>query len=100
MRAFFESLVSPCEQLMQRLRLALKFAIISTAFLIPLAVAVYGVVSYADDNIEFARQEQLGVAYVEPLNDLLAAMNQARGGGSELDAAFARVAQVIEDQND
>jgi len=34
---------------------------------------VYGVVSYAMSNIEFAEQERLGSAHVRPLNELMAA---------------------------
>ena len=44
---------------MQVVRLPVKFAIISAAFMVPLCVAVYGVVSYAMSNIEFAEQERL-----------------------------------------
>jgi len=35
------------------------------AFLVPLTVAVYGVWSYANDNIAFAQQEALGNDYVD-----------------------------------
>jgi len=40
---------------MQVARLPIKFAIISAAFIIPLCVAVYGVVSYSKSNIELAQ---------------------------------------------
>jgi methyl-accepting chemotaxis protein len=65
---------------MQVARLPIKFAIISAAFMVPLCVAVYGVVSYATSNIEFAQAEQLGTAYVKPMNELMAALSDRRAG--------------------
>ena len=73
-----ERIVAPGIRLMQVVRLPVKFAIISTAFMVPLCVAVYGVVSYAMINIEFAEQEQLGSAYVRPLNELMTAIAERR----------------------
>jgi methyl-accepting chemotaxis protein len=73
-----ERIVAPGIRLMQVVRLPVKFAIISTAFMVPLCVAVYGVVSYAMSNIEFAQQEQLGSAYVKALNALMAAIAERR----------------------
>jgi len=70
MNPLFEAMVRPGVHLMQFLRLPVKFALISTAFLVPLTVAVYGVWSYANDNIAFAQQEALGNDYVQPMNDL------------------------------
>jgi len=75
-----ERMLAPGIRLMQVVRLPLKFAIISTAFLVPLCVAVYGVVSYAMSNIEFAQEEQSGSAYVQPLNQLMAAIVERRAG--------------------
>lgn len=79
-----ERIVAPGIRLMQVARLPVKFAIISTAFMVPLCVAVYGVVSYAMSNIEFAQQERLGAAYVRPLNALMTAIAERRAdpGGS------------------
>jgi methyl-accepting chemotaxis protein len=73
-----DRIVAPGIRLMQVVRLPVKFAIISTAFMVPLCVAVYGVVSYAMSNIEFAAQEQSGSAYVRPLNALMAAIAERR----------------------
>lgn len=66
---------------MQVARLPIKFAIISAAFMVPLCVAVYGVVSYSKSNIEFAQSEQLGAAYLKPMNGLMAALSARRAGG-------------------
>lgn len=79
-----ERLVAPGIRLMQVVRLPAKFAIISAAFMVPLCVAVYGVVSYAMSNIEFAQEEQAGSAYVAPLNQLMAAVSERRAGASAL----------------
>jgi methyl-accepting chemotaxis protein len=63
---------------MQAVRLPIKFAIVASALLVPLCVAVYGVVDYADGNIEVGRDEMLGVAYVAPLNELLQEVTQSQ----------------------
>lgn len=65
---------------MQVARLPIKFAIISAAFMVPLCVAVYGVVSYSKSNIEFAQSEQLGTAYLKPMNKVMAALSARRAG--------------------
>jgi len=71
MKSLPDVLLRPGVHLMQFLRLPAKFAIISAAFLVPLVVAVYGVWTYANDSIAFAQAEQLGNAYVQPMNELL-----------------------------
>ncbi|MGH8241601.1 MAG: hypothetical protein ACREXP_31905 [Steroidobacteraceae bacterium] len=42
-----ESLLAPGLRLMQAVRLPVKFAIVAAALLVPMCVAVYGVVDYA-----------------------------------------------------
>ena len=71
MNVFVESLLRPGLRIMQAVRLPVKFGIVCAALLVPLCVAIYGVLSYARSNIEFAHDESLGVAYVVPLNELL-----------------------------
>jgi methyl-accepting chemotaxis protein len=90
-----ERIVAPGIRLMQVVRLPVKFAIISTAFMVPLCVAVYGVVSYAMSNIEFAEQEQLGSAYVRPLNELMSAIAERRADGGA--SAQAKGERALED---
>jgi methyl-accepting chemotaxis protein len=68
---FVESLLRPGLRIMQAVRLPVKFGIVCAALLVPLCVAIYGVLAYAQSNIDFARDEQLGVAYIAPLNELL-----------------------------
>ena len=50
-----ETLLAPGLRLMQAVRLPVKFAIVSAALLVPLCVAVYGVVDYAQRNVAFTR---------------------------------------------
>src|SRR5690349_4461125 len=73
-----ERLIAPGTRLMQVLNLRLKFALISAAFMVPLCVAVYGVVSYAMSNIEFAQEERAGSAYLATLNQFMAALSERR----------------------
>lgn len=80
MNRAMESLCGPGIRVMQAVRLPVKFAIISLAFLVPLAVAVYGVLGYADGNIDFAQDERLGTAHIVPLNQLMMAVAQRRAG--------------------
>jgi methyl-accepting chemotaxis protein len=90
---FVESLLRPGLRIMQAVRLPVKFGIVCAALLVPLCVAIYGVLAYAQSNIDFARDEQLGVAYVAPLNELLqqAVQPGANGTRQGLDA-LARLA--------
>jgi len=83
-----ESLLRPGLRIMQAVRLPVKFGIVCAALLVPLCVAIYGVVSYAQSNIAFARAERLGVAYVAPLNELLQQLTEpgATGTPHALDA--------------
>ncbi len=74
-----ESLLAPGLRLMQAVRLPVKFAIVAAALFIPLGVAVYGVVEYSESNIDFGRDERLGVAYVAPLSALLQEVTESPG---------------------
>jgi methyl-accepting chemotaxis protein len=77
-----EAVLAPGLRLMQAVRLPVKFAIVAAALLVPLCVAVYGVVDYADDNIAFGNDERLGVAYVAPLNALLQEVTEPQQSGT------------------
>ena len=78
-----DRLLAPGIRLMQVARLPIKFAIISTAFMVPLCVAVYGVVSYSKSNIEFAQQERLGTAFLPSINKFMAALSARRAGSGQ-----------------
>jgi methyl-accepting chemotaxis protein len=77
-----ESLLRPGLRIMQAVRLPVKFGIVCAALLVPLCVAIYGVLSYAQSNIQFARDERLGVAYVAPLNEVLQQLIQPGATGT------------------
>jgi methyl-accepting chemotaxis protein len=81
MPSTLDRFLSPGIRVMQVARLPIKFAIISAAFMVPLCVAVYGVVSYAKSNIEFAQQEQLGTAFLKSMNQFTASLSARRAGG-------------------
>jgi methyl-accepting chemotaxis protein len=80
MSSTLDRLLAPGTRLMQVARLPIKFAIISAAFIVPLCVAVYGIVSYSKSNIDFAQSEQLGTAHLHSMNDLMAALAARRAG--------------------
>jgi methyl-accepting chemotaxis protein len=100
MPALLENLIRPGIRLMQVVRLPVKFAIISTAFMVPLCVAVYGVVSYARSNIDFAQQERLGATYVRPMNDLMTALARRRAGDASAVASGQRALAALSKLND
>jgi methyl-accepting chemotaxis protein len=80
MSSSLDRFLAPGNRLMQVARLPIKFAIISAAFMVPLCVAVYGVMSYSKSNIEFAQSEQLGTSYLKPMNEVMAALSARRAG--------------------
>jgi methyl-accepting chemotaxis protein len=102
MNSVFEAVIGPGIRLMQNLRLPVKFALVSLAFMVPLGVATYGVVSYASSNIAFATDEQLGRAWIAPLNQLTQAILQRQRGEASAtmrgDAAIAELQQLDRDQ--
>ncbi|HEY5756611.1 MAG TPA: methyl-accepting chemotaxis protein [Steroidobacter sp.] len=81
MSSTLDRFLAPGIRVMQVARLPIKFAIISAAFIVPLCVAVYGVVSYSKSNIEFAQQEQLGTAFLKSMNKFTASLSARRAGG-------------------
>lgn len=58
-------------RLSQRVRLPVKFKVLAAALVIPLCAAIYGVMDFTAGDIEFGRNEQMGLAYVAPLSALL-----------------------------
>src|SRR5437868_5002562 len=96
MKAFFEAVIRPGIGVMQNLRLPAKFALISLAFMVPLGIAVYGVFSYANDNIAFAEEERMGGVYVAPMNNLLRALIKKDASGSHSTAEGERALADIE----
>jgi len=97
-KSTLDSLLAPGLRLMQAVRLPVKFTIVAAALLVPLCVAVYGVVDYAGTNIAFGRDERLGVAYIAPLTALL----QEATGSPEAGATrtFEALERLTADQGD
>ncbi|MDY6944813.1 MAG: methyl-accepting chemotaxis protein [Pseudomonadota bacterium] len=105
MSSSLDRFLAPGNRLMQVARLPIKFAIISAAFMVPLCVAVYGVMSYSKSNIEFAQLEQLGTAYLQPMNQVMAALSARRAGAgasatSDGAEALRRARALNESQHD
>jgi methyl-accepting chemotaxis protein len=98
MTGVVEHIFGPGVRLMQVLRLPVKFAIISTAFMVPLCIAVYGVLSYANGNIAIAQQQRLGAAYVAPLKELMTA--SAGGRAEDAQRALSTLEAISGRQHD
>jgi methyl-accepting chemotaxis protein len=93
----------PGIRLMQLLRLPAKFALISTAFMLPMGIAVYSVIGYATDTIGFAEKEAVGTHYMRALNDLLAASASSQldsGTTARIDQGMAELSKLIESNGD
>lgn len=60
-------LIEPAVRWMNRLKYAYKFAVIGVLIVLQSAVLMYLLVSELNKNIEFARQERLGVQYAQAL---------------------------------
>ncbi len=78
MANLFDAALQPCVRLMQNLRLPAKFLLISVAFIVPLSVTLHAVVGYANDGLQFAHQERLGVTYIKTINEALHSALEAR----------------------
>jgi methyl-accepting chemotaxis protein len=97
------AVLRPGIRLMQLLNLPSKFALISAAFMVPLGIAVYSVVGYATDAIQFARMEERGTHYMRTLNKLLEAASAERvdpATASKIDQGLAELAKLIEEDKD
>ena len=97
-KSTLDSLLAPGLRLMQAVRLPVKFTIVAAALLVPLCVAVYGVVDYAESNIAFGRDERLGVAYVAPLTALLQEATESPEAGAT--RTFEALERLTADQGD
>ena len=89
-------ILTPGIMLMNRLRYAYKFGLISLVFLLPIVVLIVLFVNESSDGITFAEKEQKGAAYLMPLKGLVANTQQHRGMMAALlggDASFASKAE-------
>ncbi|MBK9711652.1 MAG: response regulator [Kouleothrix sp.] len=96
------SLFSPAIALMNRLRYAQKFALITALFLFPLASVIALLLSATSPQIAFGRAELDGTAYLRPVRQLLEDVSRERilarsapasaaGARQELLASQARI---------
>ncbi len=89
--------------LLKRITISHKLAIISLAFSLPIAVLLYSCVSTINANIQFASQEEKGNQYQRPLVQLLdhlgrhqlLAMRQ-KGGQTDLDSQLQSASNDID----
>jgi methyl-accepting chemotaxis protein len=70
--------LTPGAHLMDSLRYARKFAVLGVALLAPLAYVAYEYVSTENAPIDFAAKEQVGVAYITPIETLMSDLVRAR----------------------
>jgi methyl-accepting chemotaxis protein len=71
-------LLLPAMVVMNRLRYAAKFVFIGVVFLLPLGYLAYLQYSGTTEQRDFNAKERLGVAYITPAKDLLAAAQKRR----------------------
>ena len=70
--------LKPGVSVMQRLRMPLKFAIVSLAFLLPLGYVLFVAVSQKNDEIDFSAKERIGVTQIRLLLPVLYAQQAMR----------------------
>ncbi len=73
------NIFGPGKQLMRSLRMPAKFSIIMVTLLIPLMMLLYLYVSKANADIDFAKNERVGVTYHAQVNPIMDAVLQHRG---------------------
>lgn len=73
------NIFGPGKQLMRSLRMPAKFSIIMITLLIPLMMLLYLYVDKANADIDFARNERVGVEYHAQVNPMMDAVLQHRG---------------------
>ncbi len=89
-------LLAPGAALMNRLRYAYKFGLISLVFVLPIAVLISLFVMETNEGISFAQKEQKGASYLMPLKGLIENTQQHRGMAAALlggDASFSGKAE-------
>jgi methyl-accepting chemotaxis protein len=72
-------LVAPATTLMNQFSCSKKMLLISIAFMTPLIITLYLLISEQMISIKFAEKEQLGVVYIVPLRQLMQHFPEHRG---------------------
>jgi methyl-accepting chemotaxis protein len=70
--------VDPAAGVMDRLRYAWKFAVIATVLLAPLAYVGHAYLQQQNSQIAFSAKERVGVAYIQPVENLLVGLVKLR----------------------
>src|ERR1017187_3842722 len=73
-----KKLFSPGISLMNRLKYAQKFALITFLFLLPMSLLMYFFISAVNIQVQFAQKELVGTTYLRPLRGLLEDALRAR----------------------
>jgi methyl-accepting chemotaxis protein len=89
-----QTLFIPCEQLMRRLKLAQKFAVIAVVLVVPLGFVTNSYLAVQNKQVAFSSKERVGVAAIRPMVDLLAAVDDARSGAAHGDASHVPEVQA------
>ncbi|MGP0048424.1 MAG: methyl-accepting chemotaxis protein [Solirubrobacteraceae bacterium] len=84
-----EQLLAPAVRLIGRLRYAQKFVLIGLVMVVPLAWVVKAYLGVQSQGTAFAAQERVGLVYLRPATDLLAALVNARAVAVETAAGQA-----------
>ena len=74
-----KKIFGPAVFLMNRLSYSRKMMVISAIFILPLLFTLHLLISEMNDGIELAEKEQLGVAYIQPLRQIMQHLPQHRG---------------------
>ena len=72
-------ITAPATALMNQFCCSRKMLLISTAFIIPLIITMYLLVSEQMIAIKIAKNEQLGIEYIVPLRQLVQHFPEHRG---------------------
>ncbi len=89
----------------KNLRTSRKLILLSATFIVAIIVAIYSLIAEKQIAIEFARKELVGVAYLERLRDVYAALlalpsgEAAREKENSLKAALAALASAEADSS-
>ncbi len=73
------SLLFPAVALMNRLKYLQKFLLIGVLFMLPVGLTMYMLVTNIDKEINFAKNERLGIEYNNGIRKLLEHLQQHRG---------------------
>src|ERR1700755_1239394 len=90
-------LFRPASLLMSRLTYARKFALIGLVLLVPVGLALHAYWTQQGAQIAFSAKERVGMVYLEPANELVVKLVQARGAavrGEEVPALDDAIAAV------